>query len=452
MSDSIKPSANLGVWRLTLLVAGNIIGSGIFLLPSALAQYGTIGVLAWIFTALGALMLALVFAKLGAVLPKEGGFYSYCREAFGDFVGFQVAYNYWIALWVGNAALVVGLTGYLGFFWPALANNAWLSFVMNLSIIWSLTLLNCWNVRYIAVLQMVTTLIKLVPLLLIVFIGFYFINPQHFMTFNLSGEPFHIAFNSAATLTLWSFLGLESASLSANHTINPQRDIPRATIGGVIIAALLYIFGYIAIIGMIPFPQLMHSTAPYADAIGLVLGNAASVWVAGLAAISCLGALTGWILLQGQIPLIAARDNLFPSIFLRENKQKVPVAGLIISSLLMSGLLLLKVDQSLVSQFTFIILLATLASLIPYFFTVMAAFLLFMKYPERFGATAPFKSILMISILAGAYSFWSIIGAGQTVVFYGCLLLLSSMPLYVGLQWKNRGIKKKLRHSMNQER
>lgn len=428
--------ARLGLWQLTALVAGNMIGSGIFLLPASLAHYGSISLLAWIFTAVGALLLALVFARLGAVLPRGGGAYAYCREAFGDFAGFQMAYHYWIAVWVGNAALVVALTGYLSFFWPALAQDAVLACGVNVGVIWLLTLLNIVSPRASTILQTALTALKLLPLLAVILLGFFFFQPHHLTEFNLSGEPSLLAFSGAATLTLWAFLGLESASIPAGHIKNPTQNIPRATILGVSIAAILYILSYIAVVGMIPFSQLVHSTAPYADAMRPVLGTAASAWIAGLAVISCLGALTGWVLLQAQVPLVAAQDKLFPDIFLKETRQGVPIAGLLISSLLITGLLLLKVNQSLVSQFSFIVLLATLASLLPYFFTAMALLVLLFKYPEKFRqGKYSLRAAAIIAVLAGLYAFWAIIGAGQTTVFYGCLLLLSSVPMYVGLKW-----------------
>jgi basic amino acid/polyamine antiporter, APA family len=436
MASPTSQLAPLGVWHLTLLVAGNIIGSGIFLLPATLAQYGSISLLAWGFTALGAVALALVFSELSAVFGEAGGFYSHCREAFGDFIGFQVAYSYWIALWVGNAALVISLTGYLSLFWPVLHENALLAWGVNVSIIWTLTLLNIFHFRAMLLLQACATLVKLLPLFLIAVVGLYFINFDHFKPFNLLTQSPLVAFNEAATITLWSFLGVESASLSGQYSINPQRDIPRATLRGVCLAAILYLGGYVALIGMMPFSQLSYSSAPYADAVRPFCGPWAQYGIGVLAVFSCLGSLVGWILLQGQMPLAAARDKLFPPIFLKENAQKVPVAGLIISSSLMTGLLLLKVHQSLVSQFTFIILLATLASLIPYFFSSMAAIMLLMKYPERFQARGSRIKFLIISSLAGLYAFWAIVGAGQSIVFYGVLLLLSSLPVYVGLQWE----------------
>lgn len=426
----------LGLWMLTALVAGNIVGSGIFLLPASLAEYGSISLLSWIATAGGALLIALVFAKLGTVMPRIGGPYAYCREAFGDFVGFQMAYNYWIALWVGNAAIAVALTGYLSFFWPFLAKNAGLSCCISISLVWLMTFINLMGVRHAGVFQLLTTILKLIPLLLIALVGIFFIHPHYLADFNMTGKSNFTAFGSAATLTLWSFIGLESASVPAGHVENPTRNIPRATILGVLIATVVYILSSIAVMGSMPLSQLAHSNAPYADAARLMFGPVGSIIVAIGAVISCLGALNGWILLQGQIPLAAAQDNLFPQIFKKKSANGTPVVGLVVSSILITALLLMTLSHSLVKQFTIIILLATLASLIPYFLTTMSELIIFLKYPALFKKGKKLLGSITIAVLAGIYSFWVIIGSGEQTIFYGTLLLLSSAPVYVCMKWR----------------
>jgi len=425
----------LGLWMLTALVAGNMIGSGIFLLPASLATFGSISLLSWIATASGALLIALVFAKLGTVMPRIGGPYAYCREAFGDFVGFQMAYNYWIALWVGNAAIAIAFTGYLSFFIASLAKNAMLSCLVSISLVWLITFVNLLGVRHAGIFQLLTTVLKLIPLLLVALVGIFYIHPHYLADFNLSGKSNFSAFSSAATLTLWSFIGLESASVPADHVDNPTRNIPRATILGVLISSIVYILSSIAVMGSMPLSQLAHSNAPYADAASVMFGPIGSVIVAIGAIISCVGVLNGWVLLQGQIPLAAAQDKLFPRIFEKKSSNGTPVAGLVISSLLVTVLLLMTLSQSLVKQFTIIILLATLASLIPYFLTTMAELIIFLKYPGLFKGKRLLVSV-MIAILAGIYSFWAIIGSGKETIFYGTLLLLSSVPVYVWMKWQ----------------
>lgn len=434
----------LGLWMLTALVAGNMIGSGIFLLPASLAEYGSISLLSWIATAFGALLLALVFAKLGTVMPRVGGPYAYCREAFGDFVGFQMAYNYWIALWVGNAAIAIAFTAYLSFFFPVLANNHVLSCFVSISLVWVVTLINLLGIRQAGIVQLLTTILKLIPLLSIALVGIFYIHPHYFSDFNLTGKSNFAAFNGAATLTFWAFIGLESASVPADNIENPIRNIPMATILGVLIAAVIYILSNIAVMGSMPMSQLVHSTSPYADAAHIMFGPIGSVVVAVGAVISCLGTLNGWILMQGQIPLAAAQDKLFPKIFAKKSADGTPVAGLVISSVLITILLLLTLSASLNKQFRTIILIATLASLIPYFLTTMSELVIFLKHPTLFKKGKKLLGSVIIAILAAIYSFWFIIGSGQETIFYGTLLFFSSAPVYVWIKWRT-SIKEKIK-------
>lgn len=433
---------HLGLWMLTALVAGNMVGSGIFLLPASLANYGSISMFSWIFTSVGALLIALVFAKLSTIIPRIGGPYAYCREAYGSFIGFQMAYNYWIALWVGNAAIAVAFAGYLGFFIPALHNNPTLSFLVSAGSVWFMTIVNIIGVRHAGIVQLVTTVLKFLPLLLIASLGLLFVQPHNLAHFNISGQSNLAAFSGAATLTLWAFIGLESATVPAEDVKDP-RDIGRATILGVVITSLIYILSSLAIMGVIPAEQLAHSTAPYAEAAQLMFGPVGSIIVAAGAVISCFGALNGWTLLQGQVPMAAARDRLFPKVFAKASRSGTPAVGLVITSILITLLLLLTLDADLVKQFTFIILLATLSSLIPYLFTVVALLVIYEKDPERFSGKKILVSVI-IAILAMIYAFWTIIGSGKEIVFYGTLLFFSSVPVYAWMKYHRQRLEKKI--------
>ena len=429
-----RSKGKLGLWMLTALVAGNMIGSGIFMLPAALAHYGSISILAWILTSIGAILLALVFCKLSDLIPRTGGPYTYCRIAFGDFVGFQVAYNYWVALCVGNAAIVVALIGYLGVFFPAINDDLYLAFFLKIGFVWLLTWVNILGVRNAGIVQLVTTILKILPLVLIGTVGLFFMQPENLAHFNLSGQPTLPALTGVATLTLWAFIGLESATVPAEEASNPK-DVSRATILGTVIAALVYIFSTVAVMGIISPASLTTSTAPFADAATLILGPIGG-WVIAIGAIvSCFGALNGWTLLQGQIPYAAARDGMFPVIFAQKSRYGTPVFGLVFSSILITALLALTLNKTLVHQFTFIILLATLAALIPYFFTAMAELMIFIKYREHFKGQRLIKSVIIAS-LAGLYSFWAIAGSGHEKVFYGMLLFFSGIPIYIWMRWK----------------
>lgn len=430
---AVKPA--LGMWMLTALVTGNMIGSGVFLLPSSLSTIGSIGIIGWMLTSVGAILLAMVFAQLSIWIPKVGGPYAYCYESFGEFIGFQIAYNYWIALWVGNAAIVVALVGYLSFFFPILGHSHLLDYVVGLSFLWLLTLNNLGGVRQAGLFQLISTLLKLLPLFLIAFVGIFYSHWSNLHDFNLTGKSNWSAISAAATLTLWSFVGLESATVPAESVVEPTRNIPRATILGTVLAAGIYIISTIAVMGIIGIHALQNSSAPYADAAKLIFGSWGGSLVAFGAVISCVGALNGWTLLSGQIPYAAAKDNLFPKLFAHETSRGTPGTGLVISSLLISILLSLTLSETLVKQFTLITMLATLASLIPYFFTAMAELLLLIKMKEKFNRRR-FLISTTIAILAGIYAFWAMIGSGDDIVYYGALLFFSGIPVYVWMKWR----------------
>lgn len=425
----------LGVWMLTALVVGNMIGSGVFLLPASLASIGSITVFSWCATAVGAMLLALVFAKLSTLFPKTGGPYIYCLEGFGNFIGFQVAYNYWIYMWVGNAAIAVAFTGYLSTFFPELIQNNLLAFFVTAGVVWLFTLINIVGVHMAGMFQLILTILKFVPLILIAIIGLFFIDSSNLTFFNVSGKSNFSAFSSGAMLTLWAFLGMESASIPADEVKNPEKTIPRATILGTALTALVYIASTIAIMGVIPVPELQDAAAPFADLAGRIFGEWGKLVMGAAAVISCMGALNGWILLQGQIPLAAAKDQLFPKKFGQISKQRAPVFGIVLSSVLVTLLLVLNFNKNLVDQFTFIISLATLAAIIAYLYTTIAEFVIYVKHPEKADKGKIVRS-LTIAGLAFLYTFWATISAGQEIVFYGALLMFTSIPIYGWMQWQ----------------
>lgn len=422
---------------LTALVVGNMIGSGVFMLPASLAGFGSISLLGWGFSALGAILLALVFARLSQAMPKTGGPYAFCREAFGDFVGFQTAYAYWVYAWVGNAAITVGFVGYLAYFFPTLATDHTLALGVMLFTVWALTFINILSIFSAGIVQVLLTVIKVLPLLLVAIVGLFFIDSANFMPFNTSGQSDTMAIMGAATLTLWAFIGMESATIPAGHVDNPGKNIPRATILGVLITAAIYLLGSFVIMGVLPNHELIQSTAPYADAAQRIFGQVG--WVAAFvafgAAASSLGALNGWIMVQAQVPMAAAQDGLFPALFGKTTRKGIPAMGLVVSSALISLLLFFSQSESLVDQFTFIILLATLAVLVPYAYCALGELILFVRHRERFSPRHLAKASLM-SGLAFAYVLWAIAGAGEDVVYYGMLMLFAGLPLYVWLKIK----------------
>jgi len=424
----------LGFWTLSALVAGNMIGSGVYLLPSALAAFGTISIISWCLTAIGAIFLALVFASLSKNMPLRGGPYAYCRAAYGDFIGFSVAYNYWIALWVGNAAIALAFTGYLAFFIPEVTADKYTIFLVSTSVVWFLTFINILGVRAAGIVQLVTTILKLSPLIVISVIGIFYIDLEKLMVFNVSGQGSFDALLSAAALTLWSFIGLESASIPVGDVDNPSKVIPRATMFGTLVAAIVYIASTIVVFGTISNSALITTTAPFAIAANMIFGGVGGALIAFGAVIACFGTLNGWILIQGQIPAIAAKDKLFPKIFSKFDAKGTPTYSLILSAVLITILLAFNLSSLLVDQFKFIISLAVFLTLIPYLFTTIGEIILYIKYPERFSKKTFTKSAI-ISLIAFIFSLWMVYGTGKDVVFYGILLFLSGLPIYAWIYY-----------------
>ena len=430
-------SSKIGVVRATSLVAGNMIGSGVFLLPATLALYGGISLLGWIFSALGALVLAKVFSNLSILMPSVGGPYAYSRKGLGDFAGFLVAWGYWVSLWIGNAAITVAFISYLTVFIPELATNNLLAIVAGIISIWFFTWINTRGVKEASTIQLVLTILKITPLALIALFGIFFINWDNFFPFNISGESHFSAITATATLTLWAFLGLESATIPADNIINPTKNIPRATLFGTLITTLVYVLGSMTIIGMIPSQELQVSNAPFADAAAILWGESARYWMAGVACLAVFGVLNGWILLQGQIPLAISRDKLFPAIFARENKKGAPVWGIVISSVLITIVMMMNYTKGLVDTFKFLILIGTITVLIPYLFSAVAYSIMVIEKKFAHKNQGSIAGKLILAFLAFSFSIWAIAGSGEKSVFWGFLLLLAGLPVYVWIKWKN---------------
>jgi len=432
---SLKPQ-KIGLITTTSLVIGNMIGAGIFLLPATLASYGSISILGWLFTAAGALILAKIFGNFSKIIVnKSGGPYTYSREGFGDFIGFLVAWGYWISIWVSNAGLAIAIIGGLSVFFPTLNTNPILAVIVGLSFIWGFTWINSRGIRGSGKIQVITTILKLLPLLMIIIIGVFFFSLDNFPEFNLTGNGNFETFPVVAALTLYAFLGVESATIPAENVENPEKIIPKATMLGTIITTAVYILGTVVLFGILPIEQLKNSPAPFAEAGRIIGGEYAAYFVAFGAVVSAIGALNGWTLMVGQLPMAAAKDKMFPRIFKKENSKGVPIIGLIIGSVLASGILILGQSDGLVDQFTFVVELTVLACLVPYLFVSASYIVVIIEKKLHFNKLL--KTFILGS-LGFAYSLWAIYGTNSETVYYGFLLLLLGIPFYVLMQWNKR--------------
>jgi APA family basic amino acid/polyamine antiporter len=335
-TGSIAPSTEsgggrrFGVGTASALVVGSVIGTGVFALPSALAVFGPISLVAFVLVTIGAVALALAFRGLAARLPGTGGPYVYARDAFGEFAGFLIAWSYWITAWAGNAAIVVAWVGYVEVFWNTGHEVGW-SVVIALTGLWLPALVNLAGLRSIAAFQVVTTVLKFIPLLFMATVGLLFISSSNFGDFNASGTSWLGAISAAGAIALFSYLGIESASVAAGRVRDPERNVGRATVLGTLACAAVYILGTVTVFGTVAHDDLVGSTAPFSDSADAIFGGQwAGATVAVAAVVSGFGALVGWTLIVAEMPRAAARDGLFPARFAGQSRAGVPAFGIVV--------------------------------------------------------------------------------------------------------------------------
>ncbi len=416
---SIAPAASkLGLVACLALVMGNMIGSGVFLLPAALAPYGWNAVPGWAFTILGVLALVTVLGRLARAMPDADGPYGYVLASFGALPAFLIGYSYWISVWVGNAAVATAAVSYLSVFFPALGSVPGASSVGAVGLVWATTLVNLRGARAVGGAQIIGTLIKLVPLLLIVAIGMGVTVRSHgaaLAPFPAGGFTLG-AVSASAALSLWALTGFESASLATANVENAAVTVPRATMLGVAATGALYLIVCSGIALLLPSALAAASPAPFADFVARFWGRGPSLFVALFAAISAIGALNGMTLVQGAVPLSLARAGAFPRWFGETNAAGTPVRALVGSSVLTTILLVMNSVGSMADAFAFLALLATAVTLFLYLGVAVAALRL------RIGG--------IVGIVAALFSLWTLWGAGRAATGWGLVLLASGIPVY----------------------
>ena len=332
---------SLGIAACTAIVVGNMVGSGFYLSPSAVAPYGTLAIVVWVLMGAGAICLGLTFAKLARLRPETGGPYAYTRIAYGDFPGFLIAWVYWISIWASLPVIAVAFAGAIIDMFPGLHSRV-MATVLTLAAIWAVVLINLRGVKAAGLFAELMTYSKMIPFGAIAIIGLFYVDPTHFSEFNASGKPLLTATAALAPLTMFAYLGLKSATVPAGDVKDPERTIPRSTILGITIAMLLYVLGTIAVMGIVPREQLVKSVAPFSDAAQILWGPWGATAISIAVILSSIGALNGWTLLMGQVPMAAARDGLFPAIFSRLSERGVPAVGIIVSAILSTVLVLIQ--------------------------------------------------------------------------------------------------------------
>ncbi|MDY6945662.1 MAG: amino acid permease [Pseudomonadota bacterium] len=440
MNTVQSPRRQMGFWMCLALVIGNVVGSGVYLLPASLAPYGLNSIFGWIITCGGAVALAAVFARLARLFPEAGGPYVYARAAFGDGVGFLMAWGYWMGMWVGNAAIAIATVAYLAELVPWIKTTPGGPAIASCAIIWLLTYVNWRGARQAGGVQIVTTVLKLLPLIAIIALGLWLLATADASVIKVEPVPFTAsAINASALLTLWALLGLESATVPAGNVENPRRNVPLATLWGTLIAAGIYILACSVVVLLVPGSQLANSSAPLADVVRMFWGEGVAGTLALFAFISGFGALNGWILLQGELPRVLANDGVFPRVFARLSRHGTPGASLVITSGLLSVLVLMNYSRSMVQIFTFIILISTSTYLVMYLCCALAA--LKLCWSGSLGEAARHLSpYLLVAMLAAAYSMWTLLGAGAEAFCWSMALFAIGLPVYWAHRIRSRGI------------
>ncbi|MPS34519.1 MAG: amino acid permease [Stenotrophomonas sp.] len=413
----------MGFWSATALVVGSMIGSGTFLLPATLAPYGAATLVGWAITLCGALLLAVTFARLARRWPQTGGPYVFARNAFGELPGFVVAWSYWISMWCAIAAIAVAFAGSIGAIFPSLTATPVRAAGCGLAALWLCAGVNLAGLREAGRLQLLTTVLKVVPLLLFGLVALWFVDARHYVPFNPSGESLGSVAAATVALTLWAMIGLEAATVPAGSVDDAPRTVARATVAGTAIAGIATVLACTTVLGLLPADVLARSSAPMADAAAALWGPAAGVLLAVVMAVSCVGALNGWTLLAAQLPLAAARDGVLPRAFARENARGAPAFGVIVSCLLASVLVISNYNRSLVDLFKFSVLLSTAATLLPY----LAGAAAWLWRGDGRGSRLAAAGAL-------AFSLYALGGIGTEALLWGAGLVVAGLPIYFGLR------------------
>jgi arginine:agmatine antiporter len=398
-----------------------MIGSGVFLLPASLAAIGSITLIGWLIAAIGALLIAQMLGRLAFVAPDANGPCGYARETLGPYMGFQSSVIYWISCWLGNIAIAIAAIGYLSVFVPALAQPIPAA-IATIALIWAVTGLNIFGPRIVCQIETVTLISGLIPILIVSLGAWWIFNPDLFeASWNVTQAPALDLVPQSLVLVFWAFVGLESAAVSSSIVEQPERNVSRATLFGVILAAIVYISACNALFGLIPADALARSNSPFADAVGLILGQGAVHLVAGLAFFKAAGTLAGWILVTGQVGKAAADSGAFPAIMGRVNEAGVPVINLLVMAALMAVIVIATISPSLSSQFAKLIDVSVVLVLMIYIYSAIAVF----RYRD-----ARLNSLKVTALAAGLVCIVVIAMSDTTLLIISGLILVATLPAY----------------------
>lgn len=411
----------MSVMQLTVLTAVNMMGSGIIMLPTNMAKVGAISLLSWIVTAVGSMAIAYGFAQAGVLQSRSGGMAAYAEEAHGKSGFFMTFYLYFFSLAIGNVAIAISAVGYLATFFPWLTSAPIATTIGVIALIWLTTVANFGGPKVTGQIGAITVWGVIIPVAGLSVIGWFWFSSETFAAaWNPSGMSFGEGMGSSISLTLWAFLGMESAAQNSDAVENPKRDVPLACLFGTLGAAVVYVLSTTVIQGIVPNAELAASTGPfglvYAKMFNPVIGSI----IMGLAVMACLGSLLGWQFTIAMTAKSAADDRMFPTLFTKVNGMGAPLMGMLVMGVVQTLLALSTMSPTLSEQFYSLVNLAVVTNVIPYIMALSALVVMMRK-----AGTAPstYRLNVVVTIVALLYSIFAIYASGMEAVLGGMLVM-----------------------------
>ena len=417
MADTKK----MNVVQLTFIVAVNMMGSGIIMLPTNMAQVGAISLLSWIVTAVGSMAIAYGFAQAGLFNQREGGMSAYAEDAYGKSGYFIVFFLYFLSLAIGNVAIAISAVGYLAAFFPGLSSTPVTTTIGVIGLLWLTTVANFGGPGVTGKIGSVTVWGVILPVGLLSFIGWFWFKGETFSAaWNPQGLSLGQGMNSSISLTLWAFLGMESAAQNSAAVENPKRDVPLACLFGTLGAAVIYILSTTVIQGIVPNPELAKSTGPFGLAYSHMFNPTVGSIVMGLAVLACLGSLLGWQFTISMTAKSASDQRMFPAFFSKLNRMGAPVVGMVVMGVVQSLMALSTASPTLSETFGVLVNLAVVTNVIPYIIALSALPLMMKAGGVEEGKYRLNVAVILIAML---YSTFAIYASGKDAVLGGTLVM-----------------------------
>ena len=417
----------MSVVQLTIITAINMMGSGIIMLPTNLAEVGTMSILSWLVTALGAMALAYAFSRAGMYTSKGGGMGGYAEYSFGKAGAFLANYTYGASLVIANAAIAISAVGYAAVLFGADLNPLEVA-LWTIFTLWLATILNFGGARITGRISTFTVWGVIIPVIAISILGWFWFSGTRYIN---AWNPYHFSFfkgiGKSISITLWAFLGLESASANMDSVENPKKNVPIAVLGGTIGAAIMYILSTNIMAGIVPNQALLHSNAPFGLAFSTMFTPAIGNIVMALMILSCFGSLLGWQFTIAEVFRSSAHEKYFPKIFSKVIGNGTPLVGMLIITACQSLLALMTISPSLSKQFTILVNLAVVTNVIPYLLSM--ASLKTMQLEENVPKAKQRKTNL-IATIAAIYSLYALYTAGSVALMGGSIVTFAGWILY----------------------